>query len=150
MMSNKISVLVIEDEDYVRNVLGYNLTMDGFEVYLADDGPTGLKIASEEKPHIILLDWIMPIMSGPEVLEKLKSDIQTSHTPVVMVTSRNMMDDLSKAFEVGAADYIIKPFDPTQLGERIKSIFAALSKKQGSNQNVESKNICCTNNKNNT
>ena len=73
-MKEEISVLVIEDEDHIRRVLEYDLRLDGFEVYLAEGGPTGLQIARDKKPDVILLDWMMPKMDGIEVLSQLKQD----------------------------------------------------------------------------
>jgi len=120
MMSERISVLVIEDEEHVRKVLEYNLKLDGFEVYLAEDGPCGLEAARERRPDVILLDWLMPKIDGLEVLSELKHDEKTKHIPVFMLTAKGMMLDVGRALYEGADDYITKPFDPIQLGETIK------------------------------
>ena len=127
-MNTKISVLVIEDEKDIRKVLECRLKSDGFDVYLAADGPTGLKIADEKKPDVILLDWIMPKMSGLEVLSKLKQDERTKDIIVFMLSAKNMMDDVSTALANGADDYIPKPFDGVELGQRIRSMLSAVKK----------------------
>ena len=120
MMSERISVLVIEDEEHVRKVLEYNLKLDGFEVYLAEDGSGGLELACERSPDVILLDWLMPKIDGLEVLSELKHDERTKNIPVFMLTAKGMMLDVGRALYEGADDYITKPFDPIQLGETIK------------------------------
>jgi len=120
-MSKRIPVLVIEDEKSIRMVLEYNLRLDGFEVYLAEDGPTGLELAREKKPKVILLDWMMPEMDGLEVLSELKYDKRTEHIPVFMLTAKGMIGDIERAFALGADDYITKPFEPVELGHTIKT-----------------------------
>jgi len=120
VISERITVLVVEDEAHIRRVLEYNLKLDGFEVYLAEDGASGLKLAREKNPDVILLDWLMPEMSGLEVLTELSNDGGTEHIPVFMLTAKGMLNDVTQAFEAGADDYITKPFDPMQLGKTIR------------------------------
>ncbi len=127
-MNKKISVLVIEDEKDIRILLEYNLKLDGFKVYSAADGAVGLKMASEKRPDVILLDWVMPKMNGLEVLSELRQDERTKDIIVFMLTAKNMMDDLDAAFASGAHDYIIKPFDGAELGKRIMDMFRAVKK----------------------
>jgi DNA-binding response OmpR family regulator len=119
-MSEQITILVVEDEAHIRRVLEYNLKLDGFEVYLAEDGATGLKLARENKPDVILLDWLMPVMNGLQVLAELKTDSSTEHIPVFMLTAKGMLNDVTQAIEMGADDYITKPFNPIQLGKTIR------------------------------
>jgi CheY-like chemotaxis protein len=119
-MSEHITVLVVEDEVHIRRVLEYNLKLDGFEVYLAEDGAIGLKLAREKHPDVILLDWLMPEMDGLQVLKELRSDGNTAHIPVFMLTAKGMLNDVTQAIEMGADDYITKPFNPIQLGKTIK------------------------------
>ncbi|MHC4455628.1 MAG: response regulator [Planctomycetota bacterium] len=120
MMDEHNTVLVVDDEEHIRMVVEYNLRLDGFEVYLAEDGPAGLRLAREIVPDVILLDWMMPEMDGLEVLSELKHDERTEHIPVFMLTAKGMASDIERAFELGADDYITKPFDPRKLGETIK------------------------------
>jgi len=119
-MSKKIPVLAVEDEEHIRNILDYNLKLDGFEVYLAENGRAGLEHAREKKLEVILLDWMMPEMDGLEVLSELKHDKRTKHIPVFMMTAKGMLGEIDRAFEVGADDYITKPFDPVLLGNTIR------------------------------
>ena len=119
-MSEQITILVVEDEAHIRRVLEYNLKLDGFEVYLAEDGATGLKLARENRPDVILLDWLMPVMNGLQVLAELKTDSSTEHIPVFMLTAKGMLNDVTQAIEMGADDYITKPFNPIQLGKTIR------------------------------
>lgn len=120
-MSKWIPVLVIEDDEIVREALRRSLKLYGFKAYLAKDGPTGLKLAQEEKPAFILLDWMMPDMDGLEVLSELKHNKKTSNIPVFMLTARGMIGDYDQAFEIGADDYITKPLDLMQLGKIVKT-----------------------------
>ncbi|MFH1371779.1 MAG: response regulator [Planctomycetota bacterium] len=119
-MSEQITVLVVEDEAHIRRVLEYNLKLDGFEVYLAEDGATGLKLARQLCPDVILLDWLMPAMNGLSVLTELRNEAGMEHIPVFMLTAKGMLNDVTQAFEAGADDYITKPFDPMQLGKTIR------------------------------
>jgi two-component system phosphate regulon response regulator PhoB len=119
-MSEQITILVVEDEAHIRRVLEYNLKLNGFEVYLAEDGATGLKLARENSPDVILLDWLMPVMDGLQVLAELKADSNTEHIPVFMLTAKGMLNDVTQAVEMGADDYITKPFNPIQLGKTIR------------------------------
>jgi DNA-binding response OmpR family regulator len=119
-MSEQITILVVEDEAHIRRVLEYNLKLDGFEVYLAEDGATGLKLARKNRPDVILLDWLMPVMNGLQVLAELKTDSSTEHIPVFMLTAKGMLNDVTQAIEMGADDYITKPFNPIQLGKTIR------------------------------
>ncbi len=119
-MANGGSVLVIEDESYVRAVLEYNLRMEEFEVYFAEDGLSGVELALQKKPGLILLDWMLPGMDGLEVLAKLKSHEETKDIPVLMLTAKGRMDDVALALGAGADDYITKPFNPEKLGRVLK------------------------------
>jgi DNA-binding response OmpR family regulator len=119
-MSERITILVIEDEEYIRTILEYNLKLDGFDVYLAGDGRSGLELARQKCPRVILLDWMLPDMDGLKVLSELKSDGRTTDIPVFMLTAKSMQVDAGKALYEGADDYITKPFDPMALGAAIK------------------------------
>lgn len=119
-MREHITVLVVEDEAHIRRVLEYNLKLDGFQVYLAEDGATGLKLAREKSPDVILLDWLMPEMNGLQVLTELKNDSNTEHIPIFMLTAKGMLSDVTQAIDMGADDYITKPFNPMQLGKTLR------------------------------
>ena len=119
-MRKRISVLVVEDEVHVQLALEYNLRLDGFDVYLADDGASGIEMAHRLKPDLILCDWMMPLMDGLEVMSELKWDKHTKDIPVFMFSAKGTIADIERAFEVGADDYITKPFDPEKLGGVLK------------------------------
>ncbi|MBN2316680.1 MAG: response regulator [Sedimentisphaerales bacterium] len=119
-MSNRIPVLVIEDDEIVQDALKRSLRLNGFEVYQAMDGPSGLKLARTCKPALILLDWMMPEMDGLEVLAELKHTRKTRKIPIFMLTGKGMLSDVDRAFELGADNYIIKPSDLMELGSIVK------------------------------
>ncbi len=115
-------ILVIEDEPGLQQVLDYNLRREGHEVLLAPSGTEGLRIAREKRPDLVLLDWMLPDRSGTEVCRLLKSTRSTSGIPVVFVTARTDEVDRIVGFEVGAADYIVKPFSIRELVLRVQAV----------------------------
>jgi DNA-binding response OmpR family regulator len=127
-MSHKLSILIVDDEPRIRLALEYNLRKDGFEVFTARDGFEGLNLALDIKPDLILLDWMMPEMSGIEVMRKLKINEGTRDIPVFMCTAKSAIGDLDRGYNVGADYYITKPFDIWKLGELIRDKLKALSK----------------------
>jgi DNA-binding response OmpR family regulator len=120
-MNKRITVLVIDDDAFIRKTLEHYLWIEGFEVYSAKNGRAGLKMARKKQPELILLDWTMKGMNGLEVLSHLKHDEKTEHIPVFMMTAKGTMDDIEKAYDIGADNYITKPFDPNRLGKRLKT-----------------------------
>ena len=122
LMNTNISVLVIEDEKDVRKVLECRLKSGGFDVYSAADGPTGLKIADEKNPDVILLDWIMPKMNGFETARELRSRLETAVIPIILLTGRQDKESELRGIDAGADDYITKPFDSDKLLARIKML----------------------------
>jgi DNA-binding response OmpR family regulator len=127
-MSHKLSILIVDDEPRIRLALEYNLRKDGFEVFTAKDGFEGLNMAIEIKPDLILLDWMMPEMSGIDVMRKLKLNEGTRDIPVFMCTAKSAIGDLDRGYNVGADYYITKPFDIWKLGELIREKLKSLSK----------------------
>ncbi|MHC4754963.1 MAG: response regulator [Planctomycetota bacterium] len=120
-MNKRITVLVIDDDAFIRKTLEHYLWIEGFEVYSAKNGRAGLKMARKKQLELILLDWTMKGMNGLEVLSHLKHDEKTEHIPVFMMTAKGTMDDIEKAYDIGADNYITKPFDPNRLGKRLKT-----------------------------
>ena len=119
-MTKRPTILLVDDEPHVRTLVEYNLRLEGFEVLLAEDGLTGLKMARKKKPDMILLDVMMPGMNGLEVLSELKHSDGTQDIPVFMLTAKTMMGDIERALGLGADDYITKPFEPEALGQIIR------------------------------
>jgi CheY-like chemotaxis protein len=125
-MKDNPTVLVIEDEAHIRMALEYNLKMDGFEVFTAENGAKGLQMAGTVLPDLILCDWMMPEMNGLEVLSHLKQDPVTKNIPVFMLTAKGMSGDMEQALARGANDYLTKPFDPMKLGAILREKLAAV------------------------
>lgn len=115
-------ILVIEDEPGLQQVLDYNLRREGHEVFLASSGADGLRLAGEQRPDLVLLDWMLPDRSGTEVCRQLKGAPATSRIPIVFVTARGDEVDRIVGFEVGAADYIVKPFSIRELVLRVQAV----------------------------
>jgi len=115
-------LLVIEDEPDVRNVIEYNLSLAGHEVVLAGDGRQGLRLAREIKPDLVLLDLMLPDLSGTEVCRSLKDDQELRGTPVLVVSALDEEIDRVVGFELGVDDYVTKPFSVRELVLRVRAI----------------------------
>ena len=115
-------VLVAEDEQDVADLIRYHLTKDGYDVVVASTGAEALKRAREEKPVLILLDIMIPQMNGWEVCRCLKREPETAGIPVIMVSGRVEEGDKVLGFELGADDYVTKPFSPRELLARIRAV----------------------------
>lgn len=115
-------LLVIEDEPDVRNVIEYNLALAGHEVVIAGDGRQGLRLAREMKPDLVLLDLMLPDLSGTEVCRALKDDAELKGTPVLVVSAMGEEIDRVVGFELGADDYVTKPFSVRELVLRVRAI----------------------------
>ena len=116
-------ILVVDDEEDILNLLSYNLKKAGFEILTAMDGPEALELAVKELPGLILLDIMLPNMEGTEVLKRLKAEPSTEGIPVIMLTAKGEEIDRIVGFELGADDYITKPFSPRELILRVRAIF---------------------------
>lgn len=119
-MDQDITVLVIDDDQAICEILENELQLNGFEVYLAQDGKEGFRTAKSKKPDVILLDWMMPEQSGLEVLAMLKKHRSTKNIPVFMLTAKGKMSDIDRAFDIGVDDYITKPFALMEMAKIIK------------------------------
>lgn len=115
-------VLVVDDEVYILHILDFSLGAEGFEVITANNGELAIEKAKQEKPDLIVLDIMMPVVDGYETCRRLKRDPATKTIPVVLLTAKGRDVDKRLGFEVGAVDYIIKPFSPNRLIERIQEI----------------------------
>ncbi len=129
-------ILVIEDEPGLQQVLDYNLRREGHEVLIAPSAAEGLRVAREQRPDLVLLDWILPDRSGTEVCRQLKSAKGTSEIPVIFVTARGEEIDRIVGFEVGAADYIVKPFSIRELVLRVQAVLRRSRATAGSGRTV--------------
>ncbi len=120
-----IKILVIDDEPNLREMLDDILTLEGFKVVKAADGQEGLKKVYSDSPDLVILDCSMPILDGFEVLERMRKDPLLYSTPVIMLTVLSGEFDEIRGLELGADDYITKPFKPAQLIARINSVLGA-------------------------
>jgi len=115
------TVLLVEDEPAQRELLAYNLEAEGFDVITADNGEDGLILVDENDPDIIVLDWMMPQLSGIEVCRRLKSNSKTRQIPVIMLSARAEEVDRVRGLETGADDYVVKPYSVIELMARVKA-----------------------------
>jgi two-component system alkaline phosphatase synthesis response regulator PhoP len=115
-------VLIVEDDPDIRELIRHHLTHDGYRVVEASDGPTGLREARSGEFDIILLDLMLPGISGLDICKSLKADPATAETPIVMVTARGSESDIVAGLELGADDYISKPFSPRVLIARLRAV----------------------------
>ncbi len=127
-MENNISVLVIDDDISTLNLVEHHLMDDGFDVYTADNGNAGLKLAKSRKPSIILLDIIMPNTTGLEVLMELKKNHTTKDIPVFMLSVKGKVEDVEDAYKLGADGYVTKPFNLQALGSVIRNKLEKLAR----------------------
>ena len=118
-------VLIVEDEPDVLLLLENRVRGAGHEVMSASDGERGLELALEERPDLVILDWMMPKLDGIEVLERLRADGPGRDIKVLMLTARSQQKDVERAFAAGADDYIVKPFSSRELIERIAALLTA-------------------------
>ncbi|HSM97035.1 MAG TPA: phosphate regulon transcriptional regulator PhoB [Rhizomicrobium sp.] len=121
-MTLKPTVLVAEDESALVTLLRYNLEREGYRVLDTQDGEEALLIASEEKPDVIILDWMMPQLSGIEVCRRLRQRQETRNVPILMLTARGEETDRIRGLDTGADDYITKPFSMTELLARLRAV----------------------------
>ncbi len=116
-----VRVLVVEDEDDIRDLVEMNLRRAGFEVLPAADGATALDLARVHQPPIVLLDLMLPDMSGKDICRRLRADPQMEDAYVIMLTARTEEEDRVGGFEVGADDYVTKPFSVKELTLRVEA-----------------------------
>ena len=115
-------VLVVEDEGAQREILKYNLEAEGFAVVIAETGDEALLLVREEQPDLIVLDWMLPNVSGIEVCRRLRGRQETSNVPIIILTARGEESDRVRGLDIGADDYIVKPFSMTELFARIRAV----------------------------
>lgn len=129
MSERKIKILLIEDDSFLINMYSAKFEIEGYSIFVAEDGVEGLEKTQKLNPDIILLDIVMPRMNGFEVLEKLKADGVTKNIPVVILSNINQMEDISKGLSLGAEDYFIKAhFVPSEIVKKVENILNKKSK----------------------
>ncbi|MBM3600732.1 MAG: response regulator [Alphaproteobacteria bacterium] len=118
-------ILIADDDPMVVQLVEFKLTRRGHQVVSATDGASALDVATRERPDLVVLDAMMPALSGVEVLRRLSENADTASIPVVMLTARRREQDVVEALKLGARKYLVKPFMPEELMARIEAILAA-------------------------
>lgn len=124
-MTDRKQILLVDDEERVLEVLSRRLKSWGYEVLTAVDGEECLQMVGDHQPDLILLDILLPKMRGREVCTQLKDNSQTRHIPIVFLTALGMPEQIEAGFNLGAVGYIIKPFNPQELRERISECLSS-------------------------
>ncbi len=119
-------ILVVEDEDALATLLQYNLEKEGYRVGLAGDGEEALTQVDERLPDVVVLDWMLPKVSGIEVCRRLRASAKTRNLPIVMLTARGEESDRVRGLDTGADDYLVKPFAMTELTARLRAVLRRL------------------------
>ena len=125
-----MTILLAEDEPQTAQLIEFKLKQAGFKVVHANDGEKALALVGPTQPSLVLLDGLMPVMDGFEVLRRLKEDSRTRHIPVIMLTARARDKDIVTGLELGAADYMIKPFSPSELVARVRKVLGPAAAKE--------------------
>ena len=120
-MSNPL-ILVVEDEEALAQLLHYNLDKEGYRVAIASDGEEAMIQADEETPDLVVLDWMLPRLSGIEVCRRLRSGRKTRNVPIIMLTARGEETDRVRGLDTGADDYIVKPVSMSELAARVRAV----------------------------
>ena len=115
-------ILIVEDEPAQVEILRYNLEKKGFLISVATTGEEALTIAEEEEPGLVILDWMLPDISGIEICRRLKAQQHTKLTPVIMLTARGEEEDRVRGLENGADDYMVKPYSPNEMIARVQAV----------------------------
>lgn len=117
-----MTILIVDDEQPIIELIRYNLQKEGFTVFAAENGAKALDLARTEKPDLIILDLMLPDMGGFDVCRVLRNDTDTAHIPIIMATAKSSDSDIVSGLELGADDYITKPFSPKVLVARVKGV----------------------------
>lgn len=120
------SVLIVDDDPVIQLLLRVNFEMDGFGVVTASDGEAGLEAAEQQDFNLILLDVVMPKLDGYEVLGRLRKNVRTAQTPIVLLSAKTLEADRQSGLDAGATDYVTKPFDPITILKDMKKLLAAV------------------------
>jgi two-component system phosphate regulon response regulator PhoB len=115
-------VLIVEDEPPLVELLSYNLEKAGFHAHIARDGEEAMLAVEERKPDLVLLDWMLPYVSGIEICRRIRRNPDTRDVPIIILTARGEEDDRIRGLEAGADDYVVKPFSPSELVARVRAV----------------------------
>lgn len=126
-----MTILVVDDEQPIIELIRYNLQKEGFTVFAAENGERALELARTEKPNLIILDLMLPDMGGFDVCRILRNDTATAQIPIIMATAKSSDSDVVFGLELGADDYITKPFSPKVLVARVKRVLRRFQEQNG-------------------
>jgi DNA-binding response OmpR family regulator len=125
------TILVVDDDLRTLKLVGLVLDQEGYNVVAAESGEEGLEKARTENPDLIVLDILMPGLTGYEVVQRVRADPQTARVPILMLTAKSGLDDQMTGYEVGADDYLTKPFHREELVSRVESVLSLAEHRQG-------------------
>lgn len=126
MKKSKIKILLVDDEPDILEILSFNLSNEGYQIYTAENGKEALKVADQYMPHLIILDVMMPVMDGIEACERLRMDKRFQNTIIMFLSARGEDYSHVAAFESGADDYVTKPIKPRILNSKVKALLRRL------------------------
>jgi two-component system alkaline phosphatase synthesis response regulator PhoP len=144
--TSKKSILIVEDDEDIQQLVGYNLIKAGFQVEYADSGEEALGKIKKQYPDLILIDIMLPGMDGIEVCKVLRTENETAEIPIIMLTAKGEETDIVEGFELGADDYITKPFSPKILLSRIKAVLRRKVKEEAAPSTPEQGEVIKTGN----
>jgi two-component system phosphate regulon response regulator PhoB len=122
------TVLIVDDDPDIRELMEFKLTQAGYAVHTAADGEAGFAAACSIRPDVILLDWMMPKLSGLEVCAQLRAAPELVGVGVILLTAKSQEGDVQRGLAAGADDYIVKPFSPRELVSRVESVLARIAR----------------------
>jgi two-component system phosphate regulon response regulator PhoB len=122
MTAMQPNILIVEDEAALVELLTYNLQKAGFRTAVARDGDEAMLAVEETRPDLVLLDWMLPYVSGIEICRRLRRNTDTRELPIILLTARSEEDDRVRGLEAGADDYVVKPFSPSELIARVRAV----------------------------
>ncbi len=125
----RVKILIIEDEKDIAELVQYNLEREGFHPLITHSGEEGINLLQRENPELIILDWMLPGMDGLEICRLLKQDNKTKKIPIIFLTAKGEETDVIVGLQMGADDYVAKPFSPKVLLARVKAILRRISEK---------------------
>ena len=120
----QVSVLVVDDDPVIQRLLQVNFELEGIDVTIAVDGEEGLARAKASPPDVVISDIMMPKMNGLELLDALRAEPSLAHLPIILLSAKAQVADVQRGLELGADDYVTKPFDPLELIDRVYKVLA--------------------------
>ncbi|WP_427338512.1 response regulator [Caloranaerobacter sp. DY30410] len=135
-MDNLKKILIVDDEEHIIELIRFNLETNGYHVITANDGNEALKKIKEERPNLVILDLMLPSIDGIEICKILRKDKETEKLPIIMLTAKSEEIDMILGLEIGADDYITKPFSVRELLARIKAVLRRTQEIQEKRENI--------------